>query len=99
MLFVAHRNEILSQASAAFARVRPQDPVGFYHGDQKDPGARLLFANIATMQKANHLSQFARGAFDYIVIDEFHGRYQFFCSCLGVRRTRGQFVVSLTKVS
>ena len=67
VLFVAHRNEILSQASAAFARVRPQDPVGFYHGDQKDPGARLLFANIATLQKANHL-----GAFDYIVIDEFH---------------------------
>ncbi len=62
VLFVAHRNEILSQASAAFARVRPQDPVGFYHGDQKDPGARLLFANIATMQKANHLAQFARDA-------------------------------------
>ncbi len=72
VLFVAHRNEILSQAKAAFARVRPQDPVGFYHGDQKDPGARLFFANIATLQKANHLGQFARDAFDYIVIDEFH---------------------------
>jgi superfamily II DNA or RNA helicase len=24
------------------------------------------------MQKANHLAQFARDAFDYIVIDEFH---------------------------
>ncbi len=70
VLFVAHRNEILDQASNSFARVRPQAHIGFYHGEQKDPGAQILFANIATLQ--NHLDRFAPDAFDYLIIDEFH---------------------------
>ncbi|MBT9589060.1 DEAD/DEAH box helicase family protein [bacterium] len=72
VLFVAHRNEILQQAGSTFARVRPQDSIGYYHGQQKDPGARILFANIATVQRTAHLHLFARDAFDYIVVDEFH---------------------------
>jgi superfamily II DNA or RNA helicase/diadenosine tetraphosphate (Ap4A) HIT family hydrolase/HKD family nuclease len=70
ILFVAHRNEILNQASNSFARVRPQAHIGFYHGEQKDPGAQILFANIATLQ--NHLERFAPDAFDYLIVDEFH---------------------------
>ncbi|MFN8611322.1 MAG: DEAD/DEAH box helicase family protein [Vulcanimicrobiota bacterium] len=70
VLFVAHRNEILSQASNSFARVRPEAQLGFYHGQQKDPGAQILFANIATLQ--NHLQRFAPDAFDYLIVDEFH---------------------------
>lgn len=70
ILFVAHRNEILNQASNSFARVRPQAQIGFYHGQQKDPGAQILFANIATLQ--NHLQRFVPDAFDYIIVDEFH---------------------------
>lgn len=72
VLFVAHRNEILSQASTSFGRVRPNVTLGYYHGEEKDPGAQILFANVATLRNPTHLERFQRGAFDYVVIDEFH---------------------------
>lgn len=70
ILFVAHRNEILTQASQTFARVHPGKSLGFFHGDQKDTAADILFANIGTLQR--HHERFGRETFDYIVIDEFH---------------------------
>lgn len=72
VLFVAHRNEILSQASTSFGRVRPTITLGYYHGDEKDPGAQILFANVATLRNPKHLEIFGRETFDYVVIDEFH---------------------------
>jgi superfamily II DNA or RNA helicase len=36
------------------------------------PEADVLFASIQTLGRQKHLSQFARGRFDYIVVDEFH---------------------------
>lgn len=72
VLFIAHRNEILSQASASFGRVRPATTLGYYHGEEKDPGAQILFANVATLRNPKHLELFEREAFDYVVIDEFH---------------------------
>lgn len=93
VLFVAHRNEILNQASNSFARVRPGARIGFYHGQQKDPGAPILFANIATLQ--NHLRRFTPDAFDYIVVDEFHH-----AAAQGYRRLieyfRPRFLLGLT---
>lgn len=76
VLFVAHRNEILHQAAAAFHAVRPDDSIGFFNGDQKDTDAALTFASVATLGGSNsrYLSDafFSRDSFDYIVIDEFH---------------------------
>ncbi len=72
VLFVAHREEILSQALETFRRVRPNARLGLYHGKEKDPEADLLFASVQTLSSQEHLEIFARQRFDYLVIDEFH---------------------------
>src|SRR5206468_5369183 len=72
VLFVAHREEILGQALATFRRIRPQARLGLFTGAEKVPEADVLFASVQTLARIRHLGQFARDAFDYIVIDEFH---------------------------
>lgn len=72
VLFVAHREEILAQAMAAFRTVRPKARLGRYSGAEKDDSAEILFASVQTLARAAHLGRFAPDAFDYIVIDEFH---------------------------
>ncbi|TGN68545.1 DUF3427 domain-containing protein [Paracoccus liaowanqingii] len=72
VLFVAHREEILSQAMSSFRRIRPEARFGRYDGGQKDEAAEILFASIQTIGRVEHLRRFAPDAFDYIVVDEFH---------------------------
>ena len=74
VLFLAHREELLTQAEQAFRQVRPMDETGFYTGEQKDPGVALLFASVQTLGKAETLAQadFPQDRFDYVIIDEFH---------------------------
>ncbi len=72
VLFVAHREEILLQAEASFQRVRPRARVGRYTASRKDADVDLLFASIQTLGRESHLSLFAAGHFDYVVVDEFH---------------------------
>lgn len=72
VLFVAHREEILTQAMASFRRIRPEARFGRFDGAEKDEGAEILFASIQTIGRAGHLRRFAPDAFDYIVVDEFH---------------------------
>lgn len=71
-LFVAHRDEILQQAAAAWARVLPDRSIGLLTGDEKRPDADLLFASVHTLTRAAHLRGFSTDHFDYIVVDEFH---------------------------
>lgn len=72
VLFVAHREEILTQALETFRKVRPSARLGLYHGTQKDPHADVLFASVQTLSTAEHLESFDPTHFDYIVVDEFH---------------------------
>lgn len=72
VLFVAHREEILSQALQTFRAIRPTAILGSYTGTEKAPDADVLFASIQTLGRARHLERFARDQFDYIVVDEFH---------------------------
>lgn len=72
VLFVAHREEILSQAMRTFRRVRPHDYLGHYTGDDKHPNANVVFASIQTLSRQKHLERFPSGHFDYLVVDEFH---------------------------
>jgi superfamily II DNA or RNA helicase/diadenosine tetraphosphate (Ap4A) HIT family hydrolase len=72
VLFVAHREEILSQALDTFRRVRPEDSLGKYNGLERAVQADVLFASVQTLARSTHLQRFAADAFDYIVIDEFH---------------------------
>jgi superfamily II DNA or RNA helicase/SAM-dependent methyltransferase len=72
VLFVAHREEILSQAAETFLRIRPKARVGFYMGKQRDIGVDVLCASVQTLSRASHLERFTPQHFDYIIIDEFH---------------------------
>jgi hypothetical protein len=72
VLFVAHREEILTQAMAAFRAVRPRARLGRYSGEEKDAEADIVFASVQTLARNAHLTRFDPRAFDYIVVDEFH---------------------------
>jgi superfamily II DNA or RNA helicase/diadenosine tetraphosphate (Ap4A) HIT family hydrolase len=72
VLFVAHREEILNQAMRTFRRIRPDASLGIYAGGTYDRHTDVLFASIQTLGRQNHLNQFLRDHFDYLVVDEFH---------------------------
>lgn len=72
VLFIAHREELLTQAQASFAQVFPNRTSGIYNGQQKDADAEFVFASIQTLARQYHLHQFSKTAFDLIVVDEFH---------------------------
>ena len=72
VLFVAHREEILSQAAQTFIRIRPNSRVGLYMGQSHDAELDVLCASVQTLARAAHLERFAPQHFDYVVIDEFH---------------------------
>ena len=71
-LFVAHREEILGQARAAWQKIFPEKTAGTYRGALQERDVDLLFASVQTIARASHLAQFKPRHFDYIVIDEFH---------------------------
>ncbi|MFN4018147.1 MAG: DEAD/DEAH box helicase family protein [Reyranella sp.] len=52
VLFVAHREEILSQAMATFRSMRPNSRLGRYSGADKDVDAEVLFASIQTLGRS-----------------------------------------------
>ncbi len=70
ILFVAHREEILSQSRDVFRRVQPDADLGLFNGDEKQPDAQILFASIQTITA--RLGEFDPEQFEYIVVDEFH---------------------------
>ena len=72
VLFVAHREEILTQALETFRRIRPHDVLGRFTAEEKTTSANVLFASIQTLSRQSHLDRFARDQFDYIIVDEFH---------------------------
>lgn len=72
VLFVAHREEILSQAMETYRMCRPNARFGRYSGTEKDLRAAVLFASVQTLGRTAHLRNFSADAFDYIVVDEFH---------------------------
>jgi superfamily II DNA or RNA helicase/diadenosine tetraphosphate (Ap4A) HIT family hydrolase len=72
ILFVAHREEILTQAMETYRRIRREAHLGLYTGQEKVPEADVLFASIQTLGRVRHLRNFDPAAFDYIVVDEFH---------------------------
>jgi superfamily II DNA or RNA helicase len=72
VLFVAHREEILTQALHTFRQIRPDARLGRFTGQEKTPDVDVLFASIQTLSRVRHLETFARDAFDYMVVDEFH---------------------------
>lgn len=72
VLFVAHREEILLQASRAFQQVMPERTIGLYNGHTKSLTSDTLFASIFTLAMKQRREAFAPEDFDLIIIDEFH---------------------------
>lgn len=72
ILFVAHREEILTQAMRTFRAIRPDASFGYYTGTDKHTGVDVLFASIQTLGRAHHMARFNPREFDYVIIDEFH---------------------------
>lgn len=70
VLFVAHRDEILTQARDVFRLVRPGGTFTFFTGTARDSLGDVVFASVQSLSK--HLAEFARDHFDYVVVDEFH---------------------------
>lgn len=71
LLFIVHKDLILSDAMKTFARVfGTTRTYGIYTDQNKEIDADFLFASNQMM--ARHLDLFAPDEFDYIVIDEVH---------------------------
>lgn len=71
LLFVVHKDIILEEALATFAKVFGRDRTyGIYTGESKELDADFIFASNQIL--ARHLALFAPDEFDYIVIDEVH---------------------------
>ena len=74
ILFVAHREEIIKQASETFKVIHPKKTQGFFYNAQKDTDKDITFALVQTLGRNDYLNEnhFKRNEFDYIIIDEFH---------------------------
>ena len=71
VLFIAHRERILTASAKSFKRVLGHSyTYGMLGGSHHDKTATCLFAMVSTLVR--HLDPFARDAFDYIIIDEAH---------------------------
>lgn len=74
ILFIAHREEIIKQASDTFKAIYPDKSQGFFYNNQKDTNKDITFALVQTLGKNNYLNEnyFKKDDFEYIIIDEFH---------------------------
>lgn len=72
VLFIAHREEILTQAQRAFQSISPDKSSGLLTGRQKEAKADIVFASIMTLARKQHRTQFPQDHFDLIIVDEFH---------------------------
>ncbi|KZW98399.1 DEAD/DEAH box helicase [Pseudoalteromonas luteoviolacea] len=71
VLFVAHRDEILTQAAKTFTQLLGCK-ADFYNAKCKNIESDCLFASVQTLGKVTNLTKFSAAHFDYIIIDEFH---------------------------
>lgn len=74
VLFIVHREQILSKALFEFRRVlkEPADQFGLYVGNKRQAEAKYLFASIQSLSRNDNFRQFEKDTFDYIIIDEVH---------------------------
>ncbi len=74
ILFLAHREELIIQASKTFRNIHKNKSQGFFYGKLKDTNKDITFALVETLGKKQYLNEnyFKNDYFDYIIIDEFH---------------------------
>ena len=73
LLFVVHRLTIAKAALNTFQNIfGVEKKMGLYSGNLKDLDSDFIFSTIQTISKDDHLENFAKEHFDYIIIDETH---------------------------
>jgi superfamily II DNA or RNA helicase len=73
LLFVVHRLTIAKESLKTFQKVFGKTKtMGLYSGDRRDLDCDFVFSTIQTISKSNHLENFTKDHFDYIIIDETH---------------------------
>lgn len=74
VLFIAHREQILIKTLNDYRDLIGGDPseYGINSGTSKSLNSKYIFATVQTFSRDDHLKQFKKDAFDYIVIDEAH---------------------------
>ncbi|GLV14031.1 DNA repair helicase [Alicyclobacillus hesperidum] len=73
VLFLAHREELLENATETFIDVIGDPTVcGKLTGNEKVWDKPYLFSTVQTMHRDDVLSRFHPNHFDYIIVDEFH---------------------------
>lgn len=71
VLFLCDNNSVLSQNLEAYRSILGNKySYGFFNSVEKKPDAQIVFASFQTMR--NHMDDFSRGEFAYIVVDEAH---------------------------
>tara|TARA_B100000809_G_scaffold263392_1_gene316517 strand:- start:9663 stop:13115 length:3453 start_codon:yes stop_codon:yes gene_type:complete len=73
LLFVVHRLNIAKKALETFKKLfKTEKTFGVYSAEKRELEADFIFATVQTISREDHLSQFSKDAFDYIIIDETH---------------------------
>lgn len=74
LLFVVHREQILSKAAQEFRKVlrAPESDFGFFVGGRKEIDRRYVFASYQSLARPDTLPTIDPRGFDYIIIDEVH---------------------------
>jgi superfamily II DNA or RNA helicase/HKD family nuclease/SOS-response transcriptional repressor LexA len=73
LLFVVHRFNIAEKALETFQRLfKGEKTLGLYSGENRELEADFIFSTVQTISRDNHLSNFSKDFFDYIIIDESH---------------------------
>lgn len=75
ILFLVHREVILSEAMKSFQRIIPSANYSKITGDEKNVDGDFVFAMIPTMYSNNNYQYFEKDYFDYIIADEAHRSY------------------------
>ena len=70
ILFVAHRNELIIQATDRFRRLYPKANFGWMIGKRMEKQGDIVLASVQKLSR--HLEHFSPTDFDYIIIDEVH---------------------------
>lgn len=71
-LFVVHRLNIAKKALDTFSKIFKDKTLGLYSGNERDLNADFIFSTIQTISRQEHLSNFKKDYFEYIIIDESH---------------------------
>ncbi|MCD8399342.1 DUF3427 domain-containing protein [Tenacibaculum finnmarkense] len=73
LLFVVHRLNIAKKALETFKKIfKNTKTFGLYSGNKRELDADFIFSTIQTISREDHLSEFEKDHFDYIIIDESH---------------------------